>query len=134
MEKVKKITDREIIRATYKHGGFIKLMQQLVDDEEPHYQIEHWDSEIDVTRFKTKVETCGSLEKIRKAWRRTINIDYMAMRRVEILYPENQKVIDVYQNIYYTNKEFYIKLKYLLYSEGGREVLNDKTLHYQNAA
>jgi hypothetical protein len=109
-------------------------MQQLVDDEEPHYQIEHWDHEIDMSQDKTKIETCGSLEKIRKAWRRTISFDYISMRRVQILYPDNQKLIDVYQNVYYTNKEFYIKLKYLLYSEGGREVLNDKTLHYQNAA
>ena len=134
MEKVMKITDREIIRSTYNWGAFIKLNQQLVDDEEPHYQIEHWEHEIDMTRDKTKIETCGSLEKIRKAWRRTINIDYMAMRRVETLYPDNQKIIKVYKNVYYTNKEFYIKLKYLLYSEGGREVLNDKTLHYQNVA
>ena len=129
-----KITNREIIRSTYSFGGFIKLMQQLVDDEEPHYQIEHWDHEIDMSQDKTKIETCGSLEKIRKAWRRTISFDHISMRRVQILYPDNQKLIDVYQNVYYTNKKFYIKLKYLLYSEGGREVLNDKTLHYQNAA
>lgn len=134
MEKAMKITNREIIRSTYSFGGFIKLMQQLVDDEEPHYQIEHWEHEIDISQDKTKIETCGSLDKIRKAWRRTISFDYMAMRRVETLYPDNQKIIEVYKNVYYTNKEFYIRLKYLLYSEGGREVLNDKTLHYQNAA
>lgn len=134
MGKAMNITDREIIRSNYNDGGYILLMQQFVDNEEPHYQIEHWRHKFDLTEHKTRVETCGSLEKIRKQWRRTINIDYMAMRRVQILYPDNQKVIDVYQNVYYTNKEFYIKLKYLLYSEGGRKVLNDKTLHYQNAA
>lgn len=101
----------QVIKSSYKHGGFILLMKQTSNESEPYYWVEYWENDIDITINKTKVETSGSLEKIRKQWRKTINIDYMSLRRVQILYPDNKKLEEIHSDVYNTNKKFYEKIK-----------------------